>query len=74
MEKYKQNKEMYNSPQPYNKSKSKQGTQMSRMQQINTFIKKLNQLILITLKATDSINPLALGQIKKIGEDLGIKW
>lgn len=74
MEKYKQNKEMYNSPQPNNKSKSKQGTQMSRMQQINTFIKKLNQLILITLKATDSINPLALGQIKKIGEDLGIKW
>lgn len=44
------------------------------MQHINIFIKKLNQLILITLKATDSINPLALGQIKKIGEDLGIKW
>jgi len=34
----------------------------------------LNQLISITLKATDSINPLALGQIKKLGQELGIKW
>ena len=44
------------------------------MDQINLFIKKLNQLILITLKATDSINPLALGQIKKLGQEIGIKW
>jgi hypothetical protein len=29
---------------------------------------------LITLKATDSINPLALGQIKKLGQEIGIKW
>ena len=44
------------------------------MEIINNFIKKLNQLILITLKATDSINPLALGQIKKLGQEIGIKW
>jgi hypothetical protein len=44
------------------------------MNLINIFIKKLNQLILLTLKATDSINPLALGQIKKIGQEVGIKW
>ena len=44
------------------------------MDHINIFIKKLNQLILLTLKATDSINPLALGQIKKIGQEVGIKW
>lgn len=44
------------------------------MEAINNFIKKLNQLILITLKATDSINPLALGQIKKLGQEIGIKW
>lgn len=31
-------------------------------------------MILITLKATDSINPLALGQIKKLGQEIGIKW
>jgi len=44
------------------------------MDQINDFISKLNQLIMITLKATDSINPMALNQIKKLGADLGIKW
>lgn len=33
---------------------------VSRMDQINLFIRKLNQLINITLKATDSINPIAL--------------
>ena len=44
------------------------------MDHINIFIKKLNQLILLTLKATDSINPLALGHIKKIGQEVGIKW
>ena len=31
-------------------------------------------MILITLKATDSITPLALGQIKKLGQEIGIKW
>ena len=46
----------------------------TKMQTINSFIKKTNQLISITLKATDSINPLALGQIKKLGQELGIKW
>lgn len=47
---------------------------ISRQDQINIFIKKLNQLILITLKATDSINPIALNQIKKLGQEIGIKW
>jgi hypothetical protein len=47
---------------------------LTRMETINQFIQKLNQLILITLKATDSINPLALGQIKKLGQEIGIKW
>jgi len=44
------------------------------MDQVNIFIRKLNQLILITLKATDSINPIALNQIKKLGQEIGIKW
>ena len=44
------------------------------MVHVNTFIKKLNQLILMTLKATDSINPLALNSIKKLGNEIGIKW
>jgi hypothetical protein len=47
---------------------------LTRMDTINQFISKLNQLILITLKATDSINPLALGAIKKLGQEIGIKW
>ena len=47
---------------------------LTRMETINQFIQKLNQLILITLKATDSINPLAMGQIKKLGQEIGIKW
>ena len=47
---------------------------MTRMQQINTFIKKLNQLIALTLKATDSINPIQMSQIKKLGQEVGIKW
>ena len=34
----------------------------------------MNQLINITLKATDSINPIALNQIKKLGQEIGIKW
>lgn len=28
----------------------------------------------MTLKATDSITPIALNLIKKIGNELGIKW
>lgn len=40
---------------------------ITKMQTVNNFIKKTNLLISITLKATDSINPLALGQIKKLG-------
>lgn len=43
------------------KTKRKLAVPLTRMDTINNFIKKLNQLILITLKATDSINPLALG-------------
>lgn len=41
---------------------------------INIFIKKLNQLIDSTLKHTFSINPLTLTSIKKLGEEIGIKW
>ena len=26
------------------------------------------------MKATDSINPIALNQIKKLGQEIGIKW
>ena len=47
---------------------------VTKVNHINTFIKKLNQLIALTLKATDSINPIAMGQIKKLGHELGIKW
>lgn len=32
--------------------------QLTRMEVINNFIRKTNQLIQITLKATDSINPI----------------
>jgi len=52
----------------------KQPISLTRMQQINLFIRKLNQLIGLTLKATDSINPIAMAQIKKIGMEMGIKW
>lgn len=41
---------------------------------INIFIKKLNQLINITLKHTFSINPISLTSIKKLGEEIGLKW
>ena len=47
---------------------------LSRQELINDFIHKFNLLISITLKATDSINPISLNTIKKLGSELGIKW
>lgn len=47
---------------------------LTNQAQINNFIRKLNELITLTLKANVSINPLQLTQIKKVGLDLGIKW
>jgi hypothetical protein len=47
---------------------------LTRMDVINQFIAQLNTLISITLKATDSINPIALSHIKNLGKELGLKW
>ena len=47
---------------------------LTRMDVINQFIAQLNTLISITLKATDSINPIALNHIKNLGKELGLKW
>ena len=47
---------------------------LTRMDIINQFIAQLNTLISITLKATDSINPIALNHIKNLGKELGLKW